>query len=330
MTADWNFQHFQTSDVDELSMSLPGWTQRYTQLTRGQFQGALTLASGNGIQLCLEDTHGAILQEGETHGRSVGVAIPVRASGELYSFGARVTAGNEVIGFFAPRRLNLRTPDHFELLVIGVARESLAGFDRFHGLPCLSGLAGARLGRLPEWLRQDIVDTAWGMLGPQVDEGRLHRAQLTLLDHLVEGMSHFEALPMRGKSRVCSATVERALALVRAWMHERPEIPLNVASLCAELDTPRRTLQYCFEQSLGISPLQYLKCVRLSCARRSLKQGNERVLDVALRWGFDHPSGFARDYLAMFGEHPSRTLDRSRKGGAMCAAPVPAAAGVAA
>jgi AraC family ethanolamine operon transcriptional activator len=52
--------------------------------------------------------------------------------------------------------------------------------------------------------------------------------------------------------------------------------------------------------------------VRLGGARRSLKQGAGSVTDASLQWGFDHPSAFARDYQAMFGELPSQTLERVR------------------
>ncbi len=315
MSTDWQLQQIHTSDVDELSMSLPGWTQRYTKLERGQFRGALTLASGGGVQVYHEHTQGAILQEGETDGRMVGLAIPVHASGAVFSFGARVATQSEVMGFFAPRRLSLRTPERFELLVVGVARDVLAQFDESHQLLSRAHLRIARVGRLPGWMRQGIVDAMLVLIDPKLASERMPRARVAMMDCLAEALLKFEDAPVRAKALMCHKTVELALARVREWMGDRADTALNVAALCDELGLPRRTLQYCFEQALGITPLQYLKSVRLGGARRSLKRGVGSVLDTCLQWGFDHPSAFARDYLAMFGELPSLTLEHYRPSG---------------
>ena len=46
-----------------------------------------------------------------------------------------------------------------------------------------------------------------------------------------------------------------------------------------------------------------------------LENANEtRVTDVALDWGFLHFGWFSQDYRRLFGETPSQTLKRSRRG----------------
>ncbi len=312
MSADWQIQQIHTSDVDELSMSLPGWHQRYTKLARGRFSGDLTLASGDGLQVYRERTQGVILEEGETDGDTIGLAIPVRASGDAFSFGSKLAAEREVMGFFSPRRLNLRTPENFELLVVSVRKDVFARFDQAHHFSPAPLWMPGRAGRLPHWMRQQLVEAICVLISSQTRELDLPRAKLALLDCLAEAWLKFESAPVRGKVLVCKQTVELALARVQEWMRERADTPLNVAALCAELGLPRRTLQYSFEQALGITPLQYLKSVRLAGARRGLKLGLGSVLESGLQWGFDHPSGFARDYQAMFGELPSQTLERSK------------------
>ena len=71
----------------------------------------------------------------------------------------------------------------------------------------------------------------------------------------------------------------------------------------------RRTLQYCFEDVLGINPVQYLRILRLNGARRQLREAETRhVRDVAADWGFWHFSQFSSDYRKLFGHSPSETL----------------------
>ena len=309
----WQFQQIQTTDVDELSTALPGWQQRYTKLQRGQFSGVLTLATGGGLQVYRERTRGVLLEEGETGGNRVGLAIPVRASGDVFSFGNKITSCSDVMGFFSPRRLNLRTPEDFELLVVSVNPADLPGFGTPSAPKSALRQPSTCVGRVPPWMRQELIDLMTVLLDARLDERRLARAGINLLDCLEEALLKFESMPVRAKAVACRQTVDQALICVRDWMQQRADTPLNVATLCAALGIPRRTLQYAFEQALGVNPLQYLKSVRLAGSRRHLKRGEGSVLEASLQWGFDHPSSFARDYQAMFGEFPSKTLDHAKR-----------------
>jgi AraC-like DNA-binding protein len=47
-------------------------------------------------------------------------------------------------------------------------------------------------------------------------------------------------------------------------------------------------------------------CTPSCCARAA----RTRISDVATRWGFFHPSRFARQYQERFGELPSDTIRR--------------------
>lgn len=74
-----------------------------------------------------------------------------------------------------------------------------------------------------------------------------------------------------------------------------------------------RTLHATFQQELGISCMAYLRRLRLDHVRAELLRagrGDARVTDVAMRWGFFHPSRFAQQYRQRFGELPSDTVKR--------------------
>jgi AraC family ethanolamine operon transcriptional activator len=86
---------------------------------------------------------------------------------------------------------------------------------------------------------------------------------------------------------------------------------ITVPDLCERLHVSRRTLQYCFEDVLGISPMQYLRIIRLNGARRHLRgnsSASRTVQDVAADWGFWHFSQFSSDYRKLFGQSPSESL----------------------
>jgi AraC family ethanolamine operon transcriptional activator len=99
----------------------------------------------------------------------------------------------------------------------------------------------------------------------------------------------------------------------KAYMRDRIDRPITISDLCAELGVSRRTLQYSFQQVLGLNPVRYLRALRLNGVRRDLKAVAPRpgsVLDIAAKWGFWHAGHFVTDYKRMFNELPSETLRR--------------------
>ncbi|GHC57787.1 AraC family transcriptional regulator [Streptomyces flavofungini] len=101
--------------------------------------------------------------------------------------------------------------------------------------------------------------------------------------------------------------VKRAMDAVQ----QRPEYPFTTAALAAETHVGVRWLQEAFRRYVGMSPMAYVRDVRLQRVRDELRAAgpDERcVSDVAHRWGFTHLGRFAEQYRARFGELPSQTL----------------------
>ena len=108
--------------------------------------------------------------------------------------------------------------------------------------------------------------------------------------------------------------VHRALDFVAAHPGLVPTLP----DLCEVAGVSERTLEYGFREEFGVTPVRYLKLVRLNGARRDLLRGSPRtarVTDVALRWGFLEAGRFAGEYQRLFGELPSQTLAGTRGSG---------------
>jgi AraC-like DNA-binding protein len=84
-----------------------------------------------------------------------------------------------------------------------------------------------------------------------------------------------------------------------------------LSELCAIANVSERTLQYAFQDIMGMSPLTYLHRLRLHRARdelRMAKVGSTTVSEVAMNWGFWHFGEFSRAYKNCFAETPSSTL----------------------
>jgi AraC-like DNA-binding protein len=132
--------------------------------------------------------------------------------------------------------------------------------------------------------------------------------QEALIAALLTGADHQYRQELSEPARHLSPrAVKRTVDAIQA----RPEHPFTVAELATIGGTSVRRLQDCYQRNLGLSPLAYLRQVRLRRVHDELCQadpGRTHVADVAHRWGFAHLGRFAATYRMMYGVPPSQTL----------------------
>lgn len=118
-----------------------------------------------------------------------------------------------------------------------------------------------------------------------------------------------EPAGLQGPSR--PRTVKRTLDAMNA----EPWRQFTAADLAAIAGVGVRVLQESFRQHVGMSPLTYLRRLRLDGVHAELSRadpGQLSVGDVAYRWGFTHLGRFAGAYRERFGVSPSQTLRELR------------------
>ncbi|MBF4616445.1 helix-turn-helix transcriptional regulator [Curtobacterium sp. VKM Ac-1376] len=99
------------------------------------------------------------------------------------------------------------------------------------------------------------------------------------------------------------------LAKAEAFLLDHVADRVTVDDVAAAAGLSVRGLQGAFQRVHGVSPLSYLKGVRLLLAREHLESGTaESVATVARSVGMTHLSRFASDYRAEFGQLPRDVL----------------------
>ena len=93
-----------------------------------------------------------------------------------------------------------------------------------------------------------------------------------------------------------------------AFIEEHPASPLTVREIADAAGVGIRALQSAFRRHLEVTPMGYLRRVRLERVHRELRAGGVTVQESARRWGFANLGRFAAEYRAEYGETPSRTL----------------------
>lgn len=89
---------------------------------------------------------------------------------------------------------------------------------------------------------------------------------------------------------------------------------IRIGDLVAATGMNQRSLEYVFKEMVDMSPRQYITVMRLNRAYESFCDAvpDETSVGMIMRHvGITHPGRFAADYNRMFGEFPSKSLQRS-------------------
>jgi AraC-like DNA-binding protein len=107
-----------------------------------------------------------------------------------------------------------------------------------------------------------------------------------------------------------SRQITNAIDFMRDNMHQ----PLTLSEVAEASGISVRSLQYGFRRFRNVTPLAYLREIRLQAAQAELSSPLNilSIKDVALKWGFTHMGHFAARYRAAYGETPSETARSGR------------------
>ncbi len=164
-------------------------------------------------------------------------------------------------------------------------------------------------GPLHRWARQFAAcvhatdaQAGFGTWSPL--QQRLIEEQL-ILGFLTHQQSNIRHLLSPRAAAGSSQQVRRA----RDFIHAHAEDPLTVLEIAAEAGCSIRTLQTGFCQAYGLTPVAYLRDLRLDLARYLLlsRPPETPVSSIAYDCGFSHLGRFSQLYRDRFGELPSTT-----------------------
>jgi AraC-like DNA-binding protein len=178
---------------------------------------------------------------------------------------------------------------------------------RFTGYDAISAAAAGRYQRTSIWLRDQVLANPEARAQPLVTSAA---ARLLIATLLATFPSTALTDPTAADRRDASAgTVHRAVTFI----DEHAQDDISTADIATAAQVSIRTVQLAFRRHLGLTPLGYLRRVRLEHAHRALLAAAPApgaVTAVAYQWGFASPGWFAASYRAAYGVPPSHTLRR--------------------
>ncbi len=306
------FRTVSTGDADELARNLSGWQQRYDQISAGRFQGTLDELCLPRMQVFRETINQAVRQSCRVMPGALWFGFPDHPDHCDHHGYCDQAEGNRINGRkVAPELIMLHAGNsEFELLTgsghaihgIVVCQQWLMAQASDDCRIDWQGLQNGEVLRVAPLARAACINAIKALLACPHQQ---HELAADLQNRLVHNL-----LALLGQGGVLPAETgsfqrrQRIVASVRDHVLSHLDQVITVPQMCEQAHVSRRTLQYCFEDIVGMSPTQYLRRVRLNGVRRQLRypqSGKEAIGAVASNWGFDNFSQFSSDYRKLFG-----------------------------
>ena len=313
--------YFSASDAVQLSQQAGEWNFEVSQLTRGPFNAqcnALDLENAKLLHVGINQT---VTQRGYGPRNMAAIFIPCADSPPAYAKGQLLREGQcvTVVG------------GELEAVTHGGYVEVDLAFDLDACRSQIEDLNGDSLGVQfgttiaapgPEWIADMTIRVKW-IIRAAREYGAAFgnpRIRKKLTDHLLAAMVRLDTSPADLDSTTTRATAGRRVAvrLAREFIHAHLCEPLPLSELCHHSGLKVRTLETGFREVTGLTPIAYIRSLRLNAVRRALLHAtasDHSISEIAMDNGFWHFGQFALDYRKLFGETPTCTKRRGEARG---------------
>jgi AraC family transcriptional regulator, ethanolamine operon transcriptional activator len=303
-------------DIDAMAASPLAWDQKYEQIGRGRFQGRVTQLLLGQVQLARAAWSPGVLQRGSAPKGTWAFGLPLVAEGSLH-VRRRPAAPGELIAATSRDDVGFAATGPTDLMIVALPTslidrwvQTRRGIDRFDvDLPSprwqVPADEMARRARTLSSLLEALTTQSDDLLTDRV----LSRIESQIFDVILDMVPSAEVIePLHNRASIARA--------VFAVLNERIDNPPSITELCLAVGAKERTLHLSCVEAFGRPPAKLLAELRLNAARRALlnPQKETSVAEVAMLCGFTHFGRFAEVYRRQFGELPSATFSKARRG----------------
>jgi AraC family transcriptional regulator, ethanolamine operon transcriptional activator len=306
-------------DASDLSRQMRGWNFEFEQLSPGALTATGGMVALNCVlvgQLTLDQ---ALLRRGHAPHGSVAVLIPGSASSQAFVRGRRLEP-MQCIAMSDDASVEVITHRDYVDVTLAVDLQAWRGQSQWLSecalaTSCASWVATPG----PLWIDRMRRTVRWLFTAIQQYPQALSRAHVraSLADQIVRAMAALgsELTDVERPTRDARIQQRTAVERARQYIHGQLAEPLPLSELCRHAHVQARSLEYGFREITGLSPISYIRSLRLNAVRRRLSRtdtAEHSISKIALDHGFWHLSQFAADYRKFFGETPTSTRHRAR------------------
>lgn len=307
-----NAGKIEASDPAEYELISQPWELMVTPLDRNPFCFQQTYLVTPSIILTKESFSSAMQHHGLTPDKMLGFSIPLKlGSKSLYwnapinqhALPASLPGGLDVV--IDAGQVHIIVLIEFSLLERLLTKQQVTALKKAASKRQLP-IAEHALDSFTQWLL-NLLNHAQQYPDAFQRTSVLHSVEEDLLQQLMRVVRipvQNSALDSRQKRR---QGFESALEFLR----EADLASLSVPDLCSKTGVSQRTLEYAFREHFNMTPVGFIRKLRLHAVRRTLLSSNFNdisISDTAHQHGIYDMGRFASTYKKHFGELPSQTL----------------------
>jgi len=312
-TGSINVQSLTVFDPDQLVEAVGSSHLIHTQLTGGDFRGSLLGVEFGSLRLDTGCYSQSLISRGAFPADRIiiGCLLDAKQSGCLngYRFGR-----HDMVVFPEGAELDYLLPADTRWVAIQISRNKLENTLQarlpMQGVKLIPGSVVARFG---------FVSHLKGLLA-HIENGRAPGFRMAPRDaELFESLLFDDIcslLAAEWRDLGTRSHHTRNMGLLQRFermVEDSPDNNLRVSSVARRLAISPRTLEQTCKDYLGLSPKQYMNCLRLNAVHRELvhkRNDSVTVESVARAHGVSHLGRFSAYYREQFGCNPSVTLNK--------------------
>ena len=301
---------FRDVNMEEMEFYSRAWNLQRIQMQKGFFFGSVTATHTPRIQLMrTPHSHGLLLQGDFPKGTILIAAVVSKAD---IIFQNKLAAKHEI--------KILKSGDEIDFLCNGESETFTIAVDEQFFYETYDAYFNQDFNKHvkenPIYIDPDSF--------PSFVEGIAHWISYLMQDHtLLNIEQHYESIELEILEHIFSSIyVENSKKLrkkfqikkARDLLHQSIDSPMNISEISKELAISERLLHHTFKSNYGMTPHKYLMNLRLHQVKQALLLSDPKITTISSvieKHHFFNQSTFSKAYKQMFGELPSKTLQRS-------------------
>lgn len=308
-----NILSVETKDPAEFELALRPWELMARPLAAGSFRHAVTMFRAQDYFVYREEFDLPMFTLGLSPRGMLGIGVPNDQSDASF-WGMTVGKRFCPMIFSGPLEVSWKFPHSQNVAFINVnVLQKCVSEQEFEHLLKLGALRHApvqpetrqRLARFLELVLKSSVN--------RPETSVKNEFQLAVQEGLCSILALIARQSMQKADLPSQPVRKRAVDLVCEFLSEVTTRNARMSELCSIAGMSERSLQYAFNEELGVSARNFMTMRRLHAVRRSLRISDPAaasVSEVAMEHGFFELGRFAGKYRACFDELPSETLKR--------------------
>ena len=301
---------FQSAGELKNLLSTLGFSVDIVQITAGNMRGEIrALHHPETLVIEIQSSQG-LLVTGNANPNLINIALERGPHLYLNRVQGHVLPENSMSGFNSQKNEIYYSVSPGSRLCAGFLKKKAVMdiADHLYGEFALDRLASNNIRRIEPWRFTLLSNSIINRLNPIDNRNQIPYTTTDLITSFVDALCCHQGVEFNAEKPLPNRELVRDF--VKHSLEKGTKYPITIDQVTDSLFTSKSVLSSAIKKSTGLTPLTFLRNVRLEQVRTELIKSDPKtsVIEIAHRYGFPSRGHFSRYYREQFGELPRETL----------------------